>query len=289
MNTKPILVTGASGQTGRKVVSALLARNAKVRAFVRRHEAGEDLKTYGPVEISLGDFEDHQTIATALSGIGVVVHICPPMAPNEDTLAKSLIELCQAAGVSRLVLYSVLHPIVANVPHHRRKLAAERALIESGLNYTILQPCRYMQHLGTIWNRVIESGVHAMPFSTHAKFSVVDLEDLAEATAIVASEPNHDHATYQLAGPEQLSQTDMAEIISKVTGKRVTAAVLDAELFASRLATSGMPEHRIATMTAMNQHYDAHGLAGNSNVLRYLLGREPTDFETYIRRDLHTG
>ena len=64
------------------------------------------------------------------------------------------------------MLYSVLHPLLADVPHHDRKLQAERALVDSGLNYTILQPSRYMQHLAVIWKTVLATGVHSMPFGT---------------------------------------------------------------------------------------------------------------------------
>jgi uncharacterized protein YbjT (DUF2867 family) len=75
----------------------------------------------------------------------------------------------------------LLHPLLADVPHHNRKLQAERALVDSGLNYTILQPSRYMQHLTKIWKTVLATGVHSMPFDTRARFSLVDLADLAEA------------------------------------------------------------------------------------------------------------
>ena len=102
------------------------------------------------------------------------------MHPNEDGIARTLIYLCGDAGVGRFVLYSVLHPILAGVPHHDRKLQAERYLVDSGLPFTILQPCRYMQHLVPIWKSVLATGVHSMPFSVTSKFSLVDLADLAD-------------------------------------------------------------------------------------------------------------
>ena len=75
------------------------------------------------------------------------------------------------------------------------------------LNYTILQPSRYMQHLVAIWKTVLATGVHSMPFGTTARFSLVDLADLAEATARVMTEPGHEAATYQLAGPRPSART----------------------------------------------------------------------------------
>ena len=134
---------------------------------------------------------------------------------------------------------------------------AERYLVNSGQNYTILQPSRYMQHLVPIWNTVLETGIHAMPFSAKMKFSVADLHDLAEATAAVAIEEGHDNATYQLAGPEQLSQTDMAEILSNLTGKDITAQAKSLEQFEADARSGGMPEARLQTMLKMNTHYDS--------------------------------
>ena len=59
-----------------------------------------------------------------------------------------------------------------------------------------------------------------MPFSTEVRFNVVDLLDVAEAVAQIVLNPGHDFATYELAGPEALSQRDMAAVISDVIGKR---------------------------------------------------------------------
>ena len=128
------------------------------------------------------------------------------MHPQEDAIARTMIGLAGELSVDRFVLYSVLHPLLADVPHHDHKLQAERALVDSGLNYTILQPGRYMQHLAVIWQAVLATGVHSMPFSTDARFSLTDLSDLAEAVAWIMTEPGHEAATYQLAGPDALSQ-----------------------------------------------------------------------------------
>ena len=284
-----ILVTGASGKTGCKVVAALAARGAVVRAFIRREDAAPALKKLGAAETVLGDLYDDVSLRAALAGCRCVIHICPPMNPDETDIAKRITDHCLAAGTERLILYSVLHPLMEDVPHHNHKLHAERYLVNSGQNYTILQPSRYMQHLVPIWHTVQETGMHAMPFSATVKFSVADLNDLAEATAAVATEDGHAGATYQLAGPERLSQTDMAEILSDLTGTAITAQAKSLDRFEADARAGGMPEERLQTMLKMNTHYDAHGLIGNPNVLRWILGREPTHFREFVTRDLLTN
>lgn len=286
---RPILITGASGKTGRRVVEAIARRGANVRALVRRPEAEAELLQAGATEIVLGDLLNPDAMDRAIAGAGQVLHICPPMHPQEDRIAMTLIDLARQQGVERFILYSVLHPLLADVPHHARKLEAERALIDSGQPYTILQPSRYMQHLVPIWKQVLATGVHSMPFSTHAKFSVVDLADLAEAAARIATEPGHEGATYQLAGPQALSQDDMADILTGLLGRPIRAAAKSMDDVRQEMTAAGMPAERIDTMARMNAHYDAHGLVGNPNALRWILGREPTTFADFVRRELVTG
>jgi uncharacterized protein YbjT (DUF2867 family) len=221
-----------------------------------------------------------------MRGTGQILHICPPMHPQEDVLADVLFDLARDAKIERFVLYSVLHPLLLDVPHHARKLVAEQHLVDSGLPYTILQPSRYMQHLVPIWKSLLATGVHAMPFSADTKFSVVDLADLAEAAALVLTQDGHESATYQLAGPQALSQHDMAGILTEILGRPIRAEAKPLDDVLRDAKAAGMPAERIENMRRMNVHYDAHGLVGNPNVLRWLLGRTPGTFDDFVRRDL---
>jgi uncharacterized protein YbjT (DUF2867 family) len=284
--SQPILVTGASGKTGQRVVAAIARKGGKVRALVRRPDAGAALQQAGAAEVAVGDLLDRDSLQRAMMGAGQVLHICPPMHPQEDEIARTMIELAGEVPVDRFVLYSVLHPLLADVPHHDRKLQAERALVDSGLNYTILQPGRYMQHLAVIWKAVLATGVHSMPFSTASRFSLTDLSDLAEASARIMTEDGHDAATYQLAGPDALSQDDCAAILTRVLGRPIRAVAKPLEEFQRDAAAAGLPAERITGMTRMNRHYDGHGLIGNPNVLRWILGREPGRFADYVVREL---
>jgi uncharacterized protein YbjT (DUF2867 family) len=143
-----------------------------------------------------------------------------------------------------------------------------------------------MQHLLPIWSNVLKSSVHSMPFDTAARFSVVDLADLAETTALVLTQAGHEGATYQLAGAEALSQEDMAQILSRLLGRPVRAVAKPLDEFRRDAAAAGVPAERIETMCLMNAHYSAHGLVGNANVLRWLLRREPASFADFVSREL---
>jgi uncharacterized protein YbjT (DUF2867 family) len=277
----PILLTGASGKTGRRCHAKLVEAGAAVRVLVRRQAAADELITAGAQEAVVGDMFDTDVVRRAMEGASAILHICPPMDEREADLACRMTDMAADAGVERLVLYSVLHPFV-EVPHHRRKLTAEHHLIESGLPYTILQPGRYMEHLRPIWPEVLRDGVHRMPFSVDARFSLVDIDDLASAAALVLTQPGHEHATYQLAGPEALSQTDCADIIGEVLGRSIRAEARPLDQFIAKARAGGMSETRLNVMRMMNHHYDSHGLRGNSNVLQWLIGRAPRTFRQFV-------
>jgi uncharacterized protein YbjT (DUF2867 family) len=278
-----VLVTSANGRTGRAVVDALLAHGAKVRGLVRKADQQARLTGLG-AEGFLGDLDDPASLVAAAQGCDTIVHIGPPMHPDEVAITTSMLKAAEAAGVGHFIYYSVMHPLRQDVFHHRQKLIAEAHVVEAATPYTILQPTRYMQHLDAIWPQVRDEGVHAMAFNTHVRFNVVDLLDLATATALVATQPGHLYATYELSGPDALSQDDMATILTEELGKPVVARAITLEALRNGARAKGMAEERIERMVTMNHHYDLHGFRGNPNILRWLLGREPATFRSHVKR-----
>jgi uncharacterized protein YbjT (DUF2867 family) len=279
-----ILLTAANGRTGRAVLAALVARDASVRAFIRRPEQADALREIGAHDVVIGDLADASALAAAADGCVRTVHIGPPMHPDEVAITDAALAAARAAGHERFVYYSVMHPFRRDVRHHALKLDATEHVVESGLTYTILEPSRYMQHLEPIWTKVRNDGVHAMPFSIDARFNVVDLLDLAAATALVATTDDHAYATYELAGPESLSQRDMAATLAAALGREVRAEQVSLDAMEAGARAKGLPGDRIAQMRIMNAHYDAHGFLGNPNVLQWLLGRPATRYAEYVQR-----
>lgn len=278
------LLTAANGKTGREVLKALASAGADVKVFVRDEGQWPALKGLGAASYALGDMEDATTIDAALASCDKIIHIGPPMHPNEVEITGRFINAAKGHDVEQFIYYSVMHPLRRVVRHHRLKLDAEEELIESGLPYTIVQPIRYMQHLAMIWKKVLDTGVHSMPFNIDLKFNVADLRDLAEATAIVATQPGHLYATYELAGPEALSQRDMAAVIGGVLGREIRTEAVTLEQVEKNARAAGASDDRVEQMLIMNRHYDDFGFRGNPNVLRWILGREPNTYENYVKR-----
>jgi uncharacterized protein YbjT (DUF2867 family) len=279
-----ILISGAGGKTGRALVKAL-SKVESVCAFVHREEHISVLKSLGAEKIIIGDMRDVAAVRYAMQGARSVYHICPNMSPDEVLIGKLVIDEARKVGVEHFVYHSVLHPQTKKMNHHWQKMRVEEIIFESGLPFTILQPAPYMQNLLPGWKNIVEDGILHVPYSVNAKFSFVDLEDVAEAAKIVLTEPNHLNAIYELAGTLPMSHAEVAEIFGRVLKRDVRVA--REEIRDWRLRVGGMGEYTIENLVRMFEHYDQWGLAGNPNVLRWLLKREPTSVEAFIGRTVN--
>src|SRR3990170_771903 len=136
------------------------------------------------------------------------------------------------------------------MPHHWSKLRVEEMLFESGLSFTVLQPAAYMQNLLAGWKLIAEEGVLRNPYPVQTRLSLVDLEDVAQAAALV------------------LPQTEVAAILSEALGRPVRAEAEPIEAWEPRARAAGLSDHQRATLIKMFHYYERHGLMGNPNTLR---------------------
>jgi NAD(P)H dehydrogenase (quinone) len=277
-----ILVTGAAGKTGQAVVKALAAKGASVRVFIRRPEQAATLKALGAAEISLGNFEDTRALSLAAAGTRAIYHICPNVSRDELSIARAVAAAAREHKVQRFVFHSVLHPQIEAMPHHWNKMRAEEILLAADFDLTILQPTAYMQNILGAWRGIVEDDVFRIPYPADTRLSLVDLDDVAEVAARVLTDDGHDGSTYELAGTAPLSQTEIAAAIGAALRRDIRVEAEPVEAWESRVRAAGMGDHERATLAAMFRYYARHGLAGNSNALRWLLGRAPHDLAHFI-------
>jgi NAD(P)H dehydrogenase (quinone) len=279
-----ILITGAGGKTGKAVIKALAAHRTTVRAFVRNsaHEAA--LATTGVSEVVVGEMDDEHALARAAKGVQAIYHICPNVHPNEVASARRLIAAATGAGATRFVYHSVLHPQVEAMPHHWNKLRVEEMLFSAELDFTILQPTAYMQNSLAEWDRIKRDGLYRVPYPIETRLSLVDLDDVADAAAMVLTNAGHSSATYELVGTPPLSQTEIAGIFSDALNKTVRAEAETVESWEQRARGAGTDDYQRETLIKMFRAYARDGLKGNPNVLTWLLGRPPTSFASFALR-----
>jgi NAD(P)H dehydrogenase (quinone) len=279
-----ILVTGAGGKTGKAVIKALVARGVPVRAFARSsaHEAA--LTAIGVGEVVAGAMDDVDSLSRAVRGMNAIYHICPNVNPREVVFAKAIITAAINLSVSRLVYHSVLHPQIEAMPHHWNKLRVEEMLFSSGLDLTILQPTAYMQNSLAQWDVMKRDSIYRVPYPIETRLSLVDLDDVAEAAALVLTNDGYSGATYELVGTPPLSQIEIAETLGRALNKPVRAEAESVEAWDQRARSAGMDDYFRETLIKMFRAYARDGLKGNANVLSWLLGRPPTSLASFATR-----
>jgi NAD(P)H dehydrogenase (quinone) len=279
-----ILVTGAAGKSGKAVVRALAAKGARVRAFIRNPDHAVSLSALAAAEVNFGSFEDARALAQAAAGAQAVYHICPNVSRDEVAYARAVAVAARTHGVKRFVYHSVLHPQIEAMPHHWQKMRVEEMLFAMGFDLTVLQPTAYMQNILGVWDDIVRDGVFRFPYPPATRLSLVDLDDVAEAAAIVLTQDGHEGATYELVGTPALSQPEVASCLAATLGRDVRAEDVPLAAWQARARSAGMGEYELATLTAMFRYYAEHGLIGNPNTLRWLLARAPTSLEVFLKR-----
>lgn len=282
-----ILVTAANGNQGKRLVPKLLAAGHDVRACVQSQASGDRLKALGVAEVMVGDLSDPDFIVRAVQGVRSIYHVGPTLHPAERSIGLAMIDAAREANVGYFVFSSVLHAITTDLIQHEIKRDLEEHLLSSGLEFTILQPSNYM--LPFRMKSVFEEGVFRLTWSLDRHQSMVAVEDIADVAALVLGEPErHAAATYELVGPGRFTGHDIARTLSKVMGREIGVERIEPATFARAmfgeqdaevLAYKGKAARAIAT------RYSSHDFVGNPNVLSWLLGRPPTTFEEFARRE----
>lgn len=267
--TPTVLAVGAAGQFAGLVVPALAERGARVRGFVRDSAQGDAVRGHGAEEIAVGDLADRSSLDAALRGVDAVFYIAPAFQDHEADLGLAMVEAAKAAGVSRFVFSSVIHPILSALVNHGAKAPVEEAVLASDMEYTFLHPALFFQNLDRAWPTVAKTGVFAEPWSTDTRFSRVDYRDVAEVAAMALTSDRLNFGTFELCAEGDLDRRDVAALMGEVLGQSVEAQIAH-------------PKDVPPPMRLMFDYYDKHGLLGSCVTLRAILGREPRSLRAYF-------
>lgn len=279
-----ILVTAANGNQGRRLIPRLLAKGAAVRACVRTEGSGSALREAGVAEVFVGDLSQGDLMVRAMTGIEKVYYVGPALHPQERAMGFAAIDAARKARVKHFVFSSVLHAITTDLVQHEIKRDLEEHLLSSGLEFTILQPANYM--LPHRLKPAFEQGVFRLSWSLERHQSLVDLGDVAEVAASVLLDSDlHAGATYELASPGRVNAYDLARAIGEVTGTAIAVEEISCDAFLAQFYgdVAKFP-YEARTMRAISARYSSHDFIGNANVLTWLLGRTPTSFGQFVRK-----
>ncbi|MFC4010929.1 NAD(P)H-binding protein [Nonomuraea purpurea] len=201
-----ILVTGATGNVGRHVVSQLAEAGLEVRALARAPE-----RAGLPVETVRGDLTAPETLEPALEDVESVFLLWPGFTADGAEAVVTAI-----SKHARRVVYLSANGAEDPASHYH---AVERIIRGSGLGWTFLRPGGFAANtLG--WAALIRQGVVRWPYGQAAR-SLIHEKDIAAAAVHVLTSGGHHGAAYVLTGPEQLTQEEQVRVIGEATGREV--------------------------------------------------------------------
>jgi uncharacterized protein YbjT (DUF2867 family) len=276
-----VLMVGATGRHAHLVLSELTRRGVDVRALVRNPERAQVARDNGAAETAIGDLEEPDSLIDAVAGMDGVFHIGPAHSASEAQMGLAMVDAARAAGARKFVFSGVIHPSISAMTNHAAaKLPVEDALYSSELDFTVLQPARFMQNFERSWNDIVANDRLAQPYALTAKMCSVDYRDVAEVAAMALTGDELSYGTFELCAPGMQDSYEVAAILSEVLGRPITAVQIPLGQYSSQLPEGAFRDG----MTRMMAHYDRHGLpGGNPLVLRAILGREPRSLAEYFR------
>jgi uncharacterized protein YbjT (DUF2867 family) len=261
---KPILVTGATGKTGRRVVERLTAAGLAVRPGSRAADPPFD-------------WYDPTTWDGALEGVeAAYISYYPDLAaPGGVEATSKFAKLAIEKKVRRLVLLSGRGEAEAE--------RAEQAVAESGADLTIVRSTWFMQNFseGDFLGQVL-SGEVTLPAGDMVE-PFVDADDIADVAVAALTEDGHVDELYELTGPRLLSFAQATEEIANATGREIRYAPVSLDEFAGAMASQNVPAEAIEIFSFLFGEILDGRNAHLTDGVRRALGREPRDFRDFAR------
>lgn len=267
-----ILVTGATGNTGREVRRALRERALPCRAGVRRPSA--------PTEVAL-DFRDRATWDDALAGCRGVFLLRPPAIADVEETLLPFVDRARALGAAQVVFLSVAGAEKNRfVPHH----AVEAHLQASDSPFTILRPGFFAQNLQDAYREDIRDDDRLFVPAGRGRATFVDLHDVADVAAAAFADPDaHHRAAYTLTGPESLTFAEVARILSEELGRPIRYEPASVPAYLRHLRRRGLGWGQALVQTTLHLLLRLGQSKTVDPTLERLLGRRPRTLRTYVR------
>ncbi|WP_326648110.1 NAD(P)H-binding protein [Streptomyces anthocyanicus] len=277
MTTKPVLVIGGTGKTGRRVVRLLRERGVPPRPASRSGEVRFDWldeSTWGPA-------------LDGASGVYIVQN-------DGDPRTRALVRTAVASGVQRLALLSARG---VDTPGYYGEdpatseafLEGEAAVRESGVDWTVLRPGWFAQNFDEgFFNEGVLAGELRLPAGDGAA-SWIDVEDIAAVAVAALTEDGHAGRTYELSGPAPLPLAEVLSVIEAAAGRKVRYTPLTTEEFIAELGAQGIPAEEAGLWAAALYPVERGFESKVSDGVRQALGRAPRTFAEYAEAAVAEG
>ena len=284
-----ILVTGATGRTGRAVVTQLLAKGWPVRVAVRVRDARSDLLQRRGAEVVVADIFDPGQLMDAMRGVQRAYY-CPPYHPFVIQSAAAFAAAARETDLEQIV---GLSQWLAG-PNHPALMSRQLWLIDRmfaalpGIAHTVVNPgffadSPYMEMMPF----AAHLGVFPLPVAGESRNAPPSVDDIARVAVAALLDPaRHAGKSYRPTGPKLLTVTEMATVIGRVVGHKVRHVNSPLWMFYKGAKAQGREPFLLSGLRYWFQDNDrgAWAVGAPNDTVRELTGKEAEDFETIARR-----
>jgi NAD(P)H dehydrogenase (quinone) len=287
--SRRILVTGATGDTGRYTTDLLLRQGFDVRALVHRaDERSEKLRANG-AEIVVGDLLDFDVVRAAVDGVNAAYFVYP-IHPGLIDATAYFAQASKEAGLDGVVNMSQISARENAKSHAARDhWIAERVLDWSGVPTTHIRPTFFAQWLLYLRNRkhILERGMISLPLG-NGRHAPIAAEDQARLIAAILADPApHQGKIYPLFGPVDMDQAGVAEAVGQVIGRPVGYEPISIEAYRQRLESAGVVSpFMIQHLCAVAQDCRDGIFAGTDEVIARVTGNPPMTVQEFVAAHL---
>ncbi|MGY3716806.1 SDR family oxidoreductase [Sutcliffiella cohnii] len=271
-----ILVTGATGKLGSKIVETLLKKvpRNQLAVSVRNPEKAKGLRDRG-VDVRKGDFDYPETLDTAFAGVDRLLIISAD-GDNETRIRQhaNAIAAADRAGVKFIAYTSIANAKESEnflAPTHK---ATEEAIIKTGIPYSFLRNNWYLENEISSIQGVL-AGAPWVTSAGNGKVGWALQQDYAEAAVAVLTGNGHENTIYELSG-KLLTQEEFVSALGNVLGKEVPVQQVDDNTYADIMKGVGVPDFLIPFLVEIQIGIREGTLAVESNDFEKLLGRSAT-------------
>jgi uncharacterized protein YbjT (DUF2867 family) len=278
-----VMVTGATGNTGRAIIDALIQRGAQVRAMVRT--AADSSRLPDGVPVAVADFDDPASLAAALDG-AERAYLVTPSSEQAEAQQRRFADIAVQTGVRHLIVLSQLAADEQSpVRFLRYHAAVEQHVRDLGIAWTFLRPNLFLQGLLAFAQSIAAERRFYAPIGD-ARVSAVDVRDIAAVAAAALTESGHEGATYTLTGPAAITHAEIAAALSDALGREISFIDVPPDAFAQSLKGI-LPPWQIEGLVEDYGHYRRGEAAAVSPAVGEVTGRPPRDVRQFARDYAH--
>ena len=284
MSAEEILVTAATGETGRHTVQRLVEKGHAVRALVHREDERSDALRSAGAKVVVGDLLEHDDAIRATAGT-TAAYFCYPIRPGLIQATAYFADAAKRAGLEAVVNLSQISARENSKSHAARDhWIAERVFDWSGVPVVHLRPTFFAQWLLYPRSRatIVEEGIIDLPYG-EGRHAPIAAEDQARLIAAILAEPAaHLGKTYPLHGPIEQDQAGIAAAVSEVLGRKISYRPLTIPQYRERLEKAGLPEIMIQHFCAVALDYQNGIFSGEDKIIAEVTGQPPMTVQEFV-------